>query len=295
LTFSDPKIVEMLKQDFVPVAIDQWYQRRQKDAEGDFYRKVAGQGPRSDFEKTTQGRYVCTADGKLLGYNNNRGPDRIRELMVALLKEFDSSKSNEAKPIDATQLEYDLSLPKGGLSLRVHSKILSGYQQQEGWRKVFVESVGRDNCWLTADEQRQLAETIVDGGSVSPKIAQRIARFHLIDNTRGEPPRWKIEEIKRLELSVVDGVIKGRVELETADGKRGFQADILGKATANVGTVSRFDFIAKGKFWGNGPYTGHGPEGEFPLVVAFRVGDGRDVSDQIIPHGAKGWIEGYYK
>jgi hypothetical protein len=54
LTFSDPKIVEMLKQDFVPVAIDQWYQRRQKDAEGDFYRKVAGQGPRSDFEKTTQ-------------------------------------------------------------------------------------------------------------------------------------------------------------------------------------------------------------------------------------------------
>jgi hypothetical protein len=215
--------------------------------------------------------------------------------MVALLKEFDSSKSNEAKPIDATQLEYDLSLPKGGLSLRVHSKILSGYQQQEGWRKVFVESVGRDNCWLTADEQRQLAETIVDGGSVSPKIAQRIARFHLIDNTRGEPPRWKIEEIKRLELSVVDGVIKGRVELETADGKRGYQADILGKATANVGTVSRFDFIAKGKFWGNGPYTGHGPEGEFPLVVAFRVGDGSDVSDQIIPHGAKGWIEGYYK
>ena len=40
----------MLKNDFVPVAIDQWYQRQQQDNEGEFYRKVAGQGLRNDFE-----------------------------------------------------------------------------------------------------------------------------------------------------------------------------------------------------------------------------------------------------
>ena len=45
----------MLKTKFVPVAIDQAYQRRQKDTEGDFYRKIAGQGPRSNFNNTTQG------------------------------------------------------------------------------------------------------------------------------------------------------------------------------------------------------------------------------------------------
>ena len=73
-TFADPEIVELLKTKFVPVALDQAYQRRQKDTEGDFYRKIAGQGPRKDFKNgTTQGLYGATADGTLLGYSNNRG------------------------------------------------------------------------------------------------------------------------------------------------------------------------------------------------------------------------------
>ena len=285
----------MLKQDFVPVAIDQWYQRRQEDAEGDFYRKVASQGPRSDFEQTTQGRYVCTADGKLLGYNNNRGPERLSELMVKSLKDYGSSNVRDTKPIDATNLEYDHTPPVGGLKLRVHSKILEGYAEQEDWRKVFVSAIGRDNCWLTAEEQKELAKTISVGGPISQKIAQRIARYHLIDNTRGEPPRWKIGEVNSLEIAIKDGIISGRVHLETADGERGYQAAILGKAAAADGVVTRFDFIAKGDFWGDGPYTSHAPKGRFPLVVAFRIGDGVDISDQVMPHGAKGWIEGYYQ
>ena len=73
-TFADPEIVKMLKSRFIPVAIDQAYQRRQKDAEGEFYRKIAGQSPRSNFNSTTQGFYVATASGKLMLYNNNRDP-----------------------------------------------------------------------------------------------------------------------------------------------------------------------------------------------------------------------------
>ena len=65
----------MLREDFVPVAIDQAYERRQKDNEGEFYRRIAGQGPRKDFDNTTQGFYVATAAGDLLLYNNNRDPD----------------------------------------------------------------------------------------------------------------------------------------------------------------------------------------------------------------------------
>jgi len=49
----------MLQTRFVPVAIDQAYQRRQKDTEGDFYRKIAGQGPRNNFQGTTQGFYIA--------------------------------------------------------------------------------------------------------------------------------------------------------------------------------------------------------------------------------------------
>ena len=80
-TFANPEIVKMLRTRFVPVAIDQAYQRRQQDAEGEFYRKIAGQGPRSNFQSTTQGFYIATAQGKLLLYNNNRDPVKVQRLM----------------------------------------------------------------------------------------------------------------------------------------------------------------------------------------------------------------------
>ena len=87
-TFKDPEIVRLLKSRFIPVAIDQAYQRRQKDAEGDFYRKIAGQGPRNNFQGTTQGLYLATASGKFLGFNNNRGGDRIKRMIKKALEGF---------------------------------------------------------------------------------------------------------------------------------------------------------------------------------------------------------------
>ena len=49
-TFANEEMAALLRERFVPVAIDQAYQRRQQDAEGEFYREFAGQGPRKDFE-----------------------------------------------------------------------------------------------------------------------------------------------------------------------------------------------------------------------------------------------------
>ena len=73
--------------EFVPIAIDQAYQRRQKDTEGDYYRKIAAQGPR-DLNGTTQGFYVASASGKLLLYNNNRDPEKVVRLMKQSAAEF---------------------------------------------------------------------------------------------------------------------------------------------------------------------------------------------------------------
>ena len=95
-TFADPEIVKLLKTRFVPVAIDQAYQRRQKDTEGEFYRKIAGQGPRSNFQSTTQGFYIATAAGKLLLFNNNRDPAKVRRLMKQKLAEFECSGARRA-------------------------------------------------------------------------------------------------------------------------------------------------------------------------------------------------------
>ena len=86
--------------------------------------------------------------------------------------------------------------------------------------------------------------------------------------------------------------------LETADGKRGYQTRLFGfvKVDPKDDTnFSQFDLVAKGDFWGRGRFTGYGPEGKFPLAIAFRIGDGSDPADAILPHGAKGWLAGYYE
>ena len=61
----------MASHDYVPVAGDDWYQRRREDAEGRFFRQVADQGPRRGAGGSTrQGIYCLTADGQLLAYKN---------------------------------------------------------------------------------------------------------------------------------------------------------------------------------------------------------------------------------
>ena len=85
-TFADPDIVKMLKSRFIPVAIDQAYQRRQKDAEGEFYRKIAGQSPRNNFNSTTQGFYVATASG-LPGEAVQKITDHFAERISAIVHE----------------------------------------------------------------------------------------------------------------------------------------------------------------------------------------------------------------
>ena len=94
----------MLQTEFIPVAIDQAYQRRQKDTEGEFYRKIAGQGPRNNFQGTTQGFYIATPAGKLLLYNNNRDPQKIRRLLTEKLAQF--------KSIDAARLQVQPIQPR---------------------------------------------------------------------------------------------------------------------------------------------------------------------------------------
>ena len=282
----------MLSTRFVPVAIDQAYQRRQQDTEGEFYRRIAGQGPRNDFQSTTQGFYIATASGELLLYNNNRDPDKLRRLMQEKLAEFDS-RVTTASEIRAEEIDarYNVSPPEGGLVVRVQAKVLGGYEQStDRWREIFQNALSRDNLWITEGEHQALVR-----GELPASLQQRIARFHLVDNTRGEPPMWKREEIVDLEMTLNDGELNGVVHLETGNGNRGYDAEVKGFVEVTDGVVSRFDIVALGDFWGEGAYTGRAPEGKFPLAISFRLADGTDVADRIPPQGSRGWVDGYLR
>ncbi|MCI0340800.1 MAG: hypothetical protein L0216_06555 [Planctomycetales bacterium] len=280
----------MLRTKFVPVALDQWYQRRQKDAEGEFYRKIAGQGPRNDFKGTTQGLYAAAPDGTFLGYNNNRGPERVRKL---LRKALDAFRPADAPPIEAgpADPQYAHVPPEGGLVVDVTAKVLGGYPEPKDWHeRIFQVALQRDHLWVRKDEHEALAR-----GKIPESLRVRIARFHLVDGTRGEPPMWKREEIRRLDLALAEGRLSGSVHLETESGDRGFEADLLGFVEAKDGRVTRLDLVAKGLFWGEGRYTKGAPPGKFPLAVRFALASGKDAADRIPPEGGRGWHADYIR
>ena len=73
-------MIRLASKEFIPVSGDDWYQRRRNDSEGEFFRKVADQGPRKGKGGgTRQGIYCFTASGKLLAYKNAQDARVMRE------------------------------------------------------------------------------------------------------------------------------------------------------------------------------------------------------------------------
>lgn len=290
-TFANPEVISLLQTGFVPVAIDQWYTRRQKDSTGEFWRKIAGQGPRSDFSRTTQGLYLADATGKLIAFNNNRGPERILKLLRETRDSFQPPHSPEVIERGPVDSKYSPQLPQGAVVARVSARVAGGYPAAgDPWQKIFQQAISRDNLWITAEEQ---AELLAD--RMPPELARRIARFHLVDNTRGEPPVWQLDEIRQLEFSLTAGRIEGTVKLETADGTRAFHCTLQGRIRKDGegGRIAGLELLAEGKFRGTGPHTMEAPPDWFSLEVGFQLADGTDVADSIAPHASRGWLDGY--
>src|SRR5262249_33629739 len=90
----------MAKEKYVPVTADDWYQRRRQDPEGEFFRKVADQGPRKgEGGATRQGIYMFTADGKLLAYKNaGQAPDVMRQVLKQGLAEWAKLPEERRQP-----------------------------------------------------------------------------------------------------------------------------------------------------------------------------------------------------
>ena len=129
--FSRADVQKLLRENFVVVAADDWYQRRQNDAVGRFFRSVADQGPRKGAGGATrQGRYTFSASGKLLGFNNNRDPQRIIAMLQDSLRKFRALPPTErtpgaaqvqSLPLSARDKRYARALTKDIIPVKVHA------------------------------------------------------------------------------------------------------------------------------------------------------------------------------
>jgi hypothetical protein len=145
-----------------------------------------------------------------------------------------------------------------------------------------------------------------DAVAVPQGLATRIARFHLVDNTRGEPPMWRRDELRKIAVTLtvvettadvlklrLDGQILLSTDADPAKAKRGYDVRLLGyvELSRKGPAVTRFDVVALGDHWGEGTYTRGARPGRTPLGVAFQLADGKQAADAVPPQAAREWAE----
>ena len=289
--FADAEVIRLATTEFVPATGDDWYQRRRRDAEGVFFKKITEQSPRRGSSTTTkQGIYVFTADGELLGFNNaGDNPAAVRGLLQTSLKKFRALPEARRKPggaivepLGKPDPQFARWPPVGGAVVQVFTRILDrrdGTLTKGTCDFVGGDKAGRDFLWLTADDMAALMPPTAlppKPGAVSAwtaAVVRRLIRFHLVDNTRGEPEFWADEDIRsaRLRLTVTrvtDDVVEwncgGEIRLATAadpeQAERGFDAKLTGTLRWRR-KEARFDawkLTVLGEHWGAGTFTQNG-------------------------------------
>jgi hypothetical protein len=279
--FNDPKVVDLLKAKFVCVGIAHNGAGRRKDAEGDFARKLIGKGG------TLQGLHVINTAGDLIGYVYDFRPQSVTAMLEKSLKTF--------KPVDAPAIDFKdkdrrFTMPQDGLVVYTIARVLAGHDPvkaakgtiQHDMETAWKTSLGREHLWIRKDEAQALTR-----GELPESLKKRIARYHLVDNTRGTPTGWTERDIKKLEMRLSEGRLTGSARLETKDGSRGYQADLLGYIEVRDGKVTRFDIVARGEFWGHGAYTPGAPNGRFPLAISFTLGSRSDPLYNLVPDAVR--------
>jgi hypothetical protein len=317
----------MATEEYVPVAGDDWYQRRREDAEGRFFRQVADQaGRRGEGGSTRQAIYCFTADGRLLACKNaGQLPEVMRETLREGLRQWRRLPEERRRPgavavpdLGQADARFSHTPPPGGLILNVYTRILD--RDEGGYRRgrcpggdaeaTAGEAAARDHLWLTAEEVKALVPDKARAGDrfpLPPAVAERLVRFHLVDNTRGEPPHWERKHIRSQEFTLtveeataagvrlrLEGAALAATDPDPARAARGFDVGLLGYLRYDLTkkNFERFDVVAVGDHWGEGTYTRRARPGRAPLGIAFELAGGGRPADRVPPQGAR-WLPGY--
>ena len=279
---GNPEVATLLATRYVPVAIDQHIHRRLHDAEGRLFAELVKRAGRF-LDVTAQGVYVFTSTGEPLAFRSTQDPSGLKEMLVSALKKRDSDPRASGWIELAEDADFTLKAPAGVAVLDVISKVLGGYREAWDYRERILQSAhGRDRCWIRQDEVVSLSED-----NVPDSLLNRMARFHLVDNTRGEPPMWRADQIRSAEAVLRDGRLVGSVRLETTRLRRGYAASLFGLVDVDGGVVTKFDVVARGLAWGRGYYNSGAPRGRYPLAVRFTLAKGAWPFDAIPPGAAR--------
>jgi hypothetical protein len=288
--WTDPEVKELAAK-FIPAADEVGRLQSGKDAECQLFRKIAEQGHyagRTRPSRTRQGTYATTADGTFLASWNKNDPRFVARRLREALENWDRLKAEGRKflgedPLEIAQLNRaDRFFPEGGLVLKVYTRDLPrDPPQQERW----ADAWNQDFAWFTKDEAEKF---LAGAGKIGPgrtrkvprTLVKRLARFHFLDNVRGQTPPFPARAIEDATLTsrvtAVDGdvvslrlegrtkavqkgdwSIRGFEDMNRPSGQeRGLEMKLLGSARFDrkQGRFVGFEVVAVGTRWGGTQY-----------------------------------------
>ena len=304
------------------VAADDWYQRRRSDPTGRYFRYIVEQvQPPLDLKSTLQGIYVFTASGRLLAHRSSgKHVGLTRDVLQQGLKGWRSLPAKHTQPgaFKLPQMDdnvwdrrHDPLVPAGGLVIDVTTRALqrdqagnlSTCQSTEAKARVGTRPA-YDHAWLTKDEVEAItiAAESADQFEIPAAITWRLARFHLVDNTRGEPDHWKWAHVQELELRgkrvetsaqkmLVDlvGSFSLATDANRDSATRGYVGDWRGELRIDLDnrTIDHIRLVAIGDHWGQGRWTPPARPGKTPLGVLMMLSDQSSPRDTVPPQAAR--------
>jgi hypothetical protein len=309
--WTDPEVRELVST-FIPAADEVGHLQSGKDPECRLFQKVAEQGHyagRTRPTSTRQGTYATTASGELLASWNNNNPRFVARKLHEALAAWDRRKaqgreSTGEAALKATDLKRaDRFYPEGGLVLRVNTRDLPRDRPVE---RQWASAWNQDFAWFTRDEARQFLPVSPRQGeeqTVPRPLVERLVRFHLLDNVRGQTSPFPADAVKDARLSVKVTEIKDDVASLRLDGttravhrgnwpirgfrdmnqpttqERGLDLKLLGHARYDLKRERFVDFevVAIGERWGGTQYNGRSRDlGSAPFGATLTLaGDSR--------------------
>lgn len=276
-------------------------------AEREWFRKV---GEKGHYGKPAQGIYAAAPSGAFLGSINRRDPKAVAALLRRALEAYAAMDKAErllpSAPPKSPAGPGGL-YPEDGLVLQVVARDLP---RADGGDKVgmWAKAWNSDYAWFTREEAQAMVPAPEAGArrTVPERLTRRLARYHLLDTVRGEPPDPGDGRQARAELAFEVTAVDGdEVRLRIAGASRteekdaGFESKIVGRATWNLKAkrFTAFEMVATGPRWGDMTVTGSRRDdpGPHPMGVAFRLAATREGSDRVPPiHVLRGQAAKYF-
>ncbi len=247
---------------------------------------------------TAQGFYVVGADGQGYAYSiGGRQKDQFMKMLDDGLAKYNASPSIPIK-LDILPLKtWTRVPPKNSLVVRTISRVVP----MPAGADVRNTSIGRDHYWIFAEDVADIKSAKGKTFAMPLKMARRMARFHLVDNVRGEPNRWRYDNSRVLDItmtriSATEYSFEGLYKLTNREAHGGAEKGIAGRLTGFMTLdptqtrATNFEAYAEGYAWGDHENTSGAPPGKFPLKIAFRSVDD-EISRNVPPQQSYFWDE----